>query len=260
MALTQGLIDSYWRKYNQRRALTGLPSSYQEQRGTLDPMMEGVANKDIAEARLRYENSLRQQQLDIQKDAIGKQDRAAMISGIANTGGLVASMGLGYKALQNQSANTDLMKQYLLGKPQGVPQTTGVPLSSGANLGAGSAGILTPGGIGSGVPMASAAPYSSPVSTLSYGAGGEVGAGVAPAAGSAGGGYASMLPGLGAAAGLYGLQRMSSPYVDKAIGGSMPYTAKGWELAGLPGAATGATIDIGIKVYKEAEDFFSKIF
>ena len=40
MALTQGLIDSYWQKYNQRRALTGLPSGYQEQRGMLDPMLE----------------------------------------------------------------------------------------------------------------------------------------------------------------------------------------------------------------------------
>ena len=250
MALTQGLLDQYWRRYNQRRALTGLPSSYQEMRGMLDPMLESAANKDLQEARLRADNSYRERALTMQEQAQKDAESAAAISGIAQTGGMLASAGLGYKALTNQAANTDMMRQYLLGAG-GSPK-----IPTAGMLGAGSGGSPIATGVGSGVvPMANASPYSA-APALSYGAGGEVGAGLASTA------YAGMSPavGLGLAGAAYGAQvGLMGPIIDKYIGEKMnlPYTAKAAKYVGPLVGLTVAPVEF---VFNEAKDFIDKIW
>ena len=247
MALTQGLIDSYWRKYNQRRALTGLPSSYQEQRGTLDPMMEGVANKDIAEARLRYENSLRQQQLDMQKDAIGKQDRAAMVSGVSNVGMLGASTYLGYKALQKPTVADYLMKQQAGQNAAanqavwntGYPNATAPVANQAAGAGSAGEGLLT--GIGSGT--GGSAAYTGATGTAGYGM--AEGAGEAGILGAEGAGGGSMLGAAGTAAAYAGAGFLGSDLIDRysPIGGAKEKSIAGQVSKGAGiGAAAGSVI------------------
>lgn len=264
MALTQGLLNSYWQRYNQRRALTGLPASYQEQRGFLDPAMEATANKDIQEAQLRYNHDIQNRQLSIQEEAAKNANRAATISGIAQTGGLLSAAYLTNRALTNQASSNNIIRQYLLGNG-GTTTTPEIPSSgmfSGPNpwsAGAGSGGAVAPAGAGSGAltaPGALQAPgYTAPVlQTPTTFAGAEAGAAV-PGAGSA---LLANAPLIGAAYGANMLAgKFAQPYLDKA---GLPTAGKWGTYAGLPGAFAGASLDVGEKVVNEVHDFISKIF
>lgn len=183
MALTQGLLNDYWRRYNQRRALTGLPSSYQEQRGMLDPIMEQAYQKDVREKELMYNNQERGRQLSLQEQQAKDQARAANISGATNLVGLGVQGYLGYKTLT---------------KP--TPTAT-MPTSAGA----GSAGATAQPGVGSGtVPPPSTTNYPGAMSDaqMAYDTGGSPGAGAAAETGVGMGGASQYGAGYGAAAGL----------------------------------------------------------
>lgn len=228
MALTQGLIDSYWRRYNQRRALTGLPSSYQEQRGALDPMLDQAYRTDLAERARADELSYRNRALNLQENAQKSADRAATVSGVAQVGGLLSTGLLTNKALNNQAVNNDMMRQYLL-------------------RGAGSGGAPVIPGVGNGAlppPGTLQTPgYTPPIlQTSTAFPAAEAGGAVAPTA-SAG---SSMMSAAGPAAALYGAQyttgRMMQPTLDKA---GMSNAGTGFTYAGLPGASIGAVADIG---------------
>ena len=240
MALTQGLIDSYWRKYNQRRALTGLPASYQEQRGMLDPMMESVANKDIQEAQLRYQNERSNRQLSLQEQAQKDSARAANISGVANIGQLGLGGYLGYKYLTKPpSALENALAAHYGGGAAGAtasvtsaditaaggmfsaPSYTAPALSAPgytaptlAGAGSGGAGILA--GAGSGVTAPSAA-YTGATGTAAYGS-------------AEGAGTASVLGAEGASAGI--LSTIAPPALGWAAGSLVDMAINKWSPVG----------------------------
>lgn len=258
MALSQGLIDTYWRRYNQRRALTGLPSSYQETRGTLDPMMEATANKDIQESQLRYQNERANKQLSLQEQAQKDASRAATISGIAQTGGILGSGYLGYQGMQNSAAANSRLLSLMEGGKAAVPSAIA------PSVGAGSAGILPASGAGGGAltaPGALSAPgYTAPMiaGPTSF----EAGAAAAPAAASSGVGAGSALlagaPQIAAVAGAqYYTGKLAKPWMDEH---GLSTANKGWTYAGLPGLVTGGMIDVGKKAFDEIGSFASDVF
>ena len=257
MALTAGLLDQYWRRYNQRRALTGLPSSYQEMRGTLDPMLEYSAKEKYDEARLRSDNQFRERQMSLQEKAQKDAARAATISGVAQTGGLLGSAYLMNKSINASSASNARLLDLMAGK-------SAPGMLSPTSAGVGSAGVLPPVGVGSGTPVAGAAYPGIGGATGVAGQVGPVSAVgeslAAPAAAAPGAG-GSLLGAVGPAAGLFAAQyatgKMAQPYLDKA---GFPNAGKGWTYAGLPGAFIGGSIDIGKKAFDEVGDFASDIF
>ena len=231
MALPQGLLNSYWSRFNQRRALTGMPTSYQEQRG----MSDSLLNAGVADLENQYQRDLRNRQLNMQEQAAKDQARAATISGITNTGGLLMTGGLTYKALQNQAATNDILRQYLLGAGSGGGQVL-----PAAGSGAMATGGMLPGPAGTGL-----AEGAGPASVISGGA--------APAVTP----LAAAGTGAGLFAGQYLTGRSMQPTLDKA-GFSM--AGKGWTYGGLPGAMVGGSLDIGKKAFSEVHDFISKLF
>lgn len=192
MALSQGLIDTYWRRYNQRRALTGLPSSYQEQRGILDSMMESTANKDIREAELRYNNERSNRQLSLQEQQAKDSKRAANISGATNLVGLGMQGYLGYKYLNKPAATPAPTTPSVTAtgtNPAGSSYLTAndappPPVDTGA--GSGGEGILS--GAGSGTaPAASTSSYAPMTDAqMAYDTGGTPGGYGGEGAGSGG--------------------------------------------------------------------------
>ena len=245
MALTQGLIDSYWQKYNQRRALTGLPSSYQEQRGQLDPMLE----YGLRDAQQQRDYALKNQALDMQRQAQNDAARAATVSGVANIGGTILSGGLTYKALQNQAASNKLLSSYL------------TPQAGSSAAGVGGAGILPTAGVGSGsgIPLASAVNPATTAAPFSYSTSGIAGA-MGEGLGAGGAAAGSAMPLAAAApvvaagmAGNYLAGKALTPFAEK-IG--MPYAAKGLQYGGFLGMTAGA----GLDAIKGLGSFASDVF
>ena len=225
MALSQGLLNSYWNRYNQRKATTGFAPGYQEQRGFLDPMLDyGVALK-----RQEDETAMRGRQLSMQEEAQKNAQRAATISGIAQTGGLLATTGLTYQALKNQSANTDMMRQYLLG-------------------GAGSGGGQITPGVGSGLtapgPLQApgyAAPMLQTPTTFPTAEAGGLLTPAAPAVPGVGSGLLAAAPSaVGLAAAQYGVGQMTKPWMSDH---GLKYTNLGGTYGGPAGASTGLMVD-----------------
>ena len=201
----------------------------------LDPMLE----YGLRDAQAQRDYALKNQALDMQRQAQNDAARAATVSGIAQTGGLLATGLLTNKALNNQAANNDMMKQYLLGQ------------------GAGSGGVQLPAGVGSGAltpPGALQAPgYTAPMlqtPTTFPAATMEAGA---PAA-TAGMSTTAAIGNVGSA---FAAQYASGKMLQKPMeNAGMKYTNMGWTYAGLPGAVTGATVD----VIKGLGSFASDVF
>jgi len=234
MALTQGLIDSYWRKYNQRRALTGLPSSYQETRGSLDPMLEQAYRTDI-EAQQRAQALQNQnRQINIQEDAARNANRAANISGIANLGQLGVTGYLGNKYL-------------------GIMGRGATPSAPATAAGVGSTGILQA-GVGSGSPpLASAINPATGVPSVTQGLSGiQYGSGFgAPATeGLLSGAASSVAPSaLGSIGGDIlgrGIARATGMHQKTAgdVGGVLGGAGVGFAVGGPAGAVVGAGLGL----------------
>ena len=261
MALTQGLIDSYWQKYNQRRALTGLPSGYQEQRGMLDPMLE----YGLRDAQAQRDYALRVQAQDMARQQMNDQARAATVSGIAQVGGMLGTGYLGYKSITGSNATNQRLLDIMASKQAPVTTTPEIPgkgMFEGPNPwstpGAGSSGLLSPAGVGGGVPLqsainpATAAPFSYSTSGIAGTMGEGLGAG-GTAAGSAIP-LAAAAPVVAAGmAGNYLAGKALTPFAEK-IG--MPYTAKGLQYGGFLGATAGA----GLDALKGLGSFASDVF
>ena len=176
--MTQGLIDSYWRKYNQRRALTGLPSSYQEQRGMLDPMMESAANKDIQEAQLRYQNERSNQDMALRQQQAKDSKRAANVSGATNLVGIGVQGALGWKYLNKPAAAPPAAAPPASATTGGYADGnigTGPSFSEAPGAGSGGTGILS--GAGSGTTPAASTPSYTPMTDaqMAYDTGGASG-------------------------------------------------------------------------------------
>lgn len=267
MALLQGAIDTAWRRYNTRRALTGLPGSYQEQRGMLDPIMEAAANKDIQEAQLRYQNERANKQLSLQEQAQKDAARAANISGVANVGQLGLGGYLGYKYLTKppSALETAMANHFQSLTPSAVPSASAIPsagafsaptaeaagfglhtspyaapaLSSGvAGVGSGGAGILSGAGSGAaaagGTDVAGLAAYDA---SMAEGAA----AGVGSSAGTGAAASAGLLSTVAPIAAGWGIGSLADTAIDKLspIGG-----AKEKSIAG--NIAKGAGLGAGI--------------
>jgi hypothetical protein len=92
-----GLLNDFFRRQNQRRAGTGLPTSYQEQRGLLDPMLAYEAQRETEAGRRRDAMSLEQQRIDIAKEAQSTNKLTGVIGGV----GQLAMLPLAYGAGKN---------------------------------------------------------------------------------------------------------------------------------------------------------------
>lgn len=256
--MATNLLGDFYRRANQRRVTTGFGLTQGESAGALDAALaDQRAMREQA-----FRNSLAQQQLGIQQDQISKQNKAASISGLVNIGQLGGSMYLGNKYLgllggkapgatpvadsfASNLPSTSSM-EYLSQAPFRTPGYTapslGAATAQGAvapSMGATTAqGSLLSGGIPElSAPGALSAPgYTAPLL--------DAPTSLAPAAAAppTGAGM-GLLPGLGQAAALYGAQQATAPWIHKALGNNLPLAQKGWQYAGLPGAATGATID-----------------
>ncbi len=228
MALTAGLLNSYWQRYNQRRALTGLGASYQEQRGLLDSMMEATYNKDLRESELRYNNQERNRQLSLQEEAQKKADRAATVSGVTNIASLGANAYLANKYLNKPPSATD---QYLKWKM--TQEMGGNTAPASAFSGAGPTTNMAPysgnpAPAQSGWQSMSGQPISAPTSAA--GPGGYAGEGMlSGAAGAGSGGAGGAFTGAGSAA------YTGTPVAE----GGLSYGAGGEVGAGLGGATSG---------------------
>ena len=260
MALSQGLIDTAWRRYNSRRALTGLPSSYQEMRGTFDPIMEATANKDIQEAQLRYQNERSNRQLSLQEQAQKDAARAATVSGVASLGQLGASSYLGYKYLTKPpSALENALTAYYGGG--GAAPVTGADITAAGGMfnapsytapalttpgytppalsgaGSGGSGVLAGAGSGATVAGSGSAAFTGATGTAAYGS--AEGSGVAGVLGAEGG--TGILGTVAAPVAGWGLGNLAAMAIDKysPIGG-----AKEKSIAG--NIAKGAGIGAGI--------------
>lgn len=92
-----GLLGDFYRRQSQRRALTGLPSSYQEQRGAIDPMLAYDAQK-THEAGLLSQQALQfDRQMSLQEKARKDQATAGIVGGV----GQLAMLPLAYGAGKN---------------------------------------------------------------------------------------------------------------------------------------------------------------
>jgi hypothetical protein len=237
MALSQGLLNAYWNRYNQRKALTGFSPSYQDQRAGMDSYLDyGVALK-----RQEDEMAMKNRQLSMQEQAQKNADRAATVSGIVQTGGLLATGGLTYKALQNQSANTAMMRQYLLG-------------------GAGSGGGQVTPWVGSGLtapgPLQAPGYLAPTLQTPTTFPAAEAGGAVAPAAGT-GSMLAAAAPAIPLAAGQYALGKATQPWMNQH---GMRHTNQGWTYGGAPGAFAGASLDVGKGIVSGVHNLIDSIF
>lgn len=247
MAISQGLIDTYWRRYNQRKALTGFGPSYQETRGALDPIMEAAANRDIGEARVRSDTEARNRSLSLQEQAQKDAAKAATISGVTQMGGTLGGGYLAYKALTKPDLAGEAIAKYLSGaKAPSMAAAAPAAVSAGA----GSAGILSSAGVGSGAapPLMAAMNPATAAAPFSYGAvGGEMGAGL-----GAGAAVPGLLSAAGPAALAAGAGQLLGKPVSKLLGTHEKTTgdvmsiggaaATGFAIAGPAGGLIGAAL------------------
>ena len=249
MAYQSGLISDTMTRLNRRRSLTGRSLTLEEMRGFYEPMLAYEAQKDIAAGEREQNQRNIDRQLSLQEKAQKDAARAATVSGIADIG-----MGAGNLYFANKYLG--LLKGGHAGlttPAPSAPSAFGGAAGGGSGLMGGAAG----GGSAMSVPMAGAPAYSS--APLTYGAAGEMGAGVAPSTAAPGVG---LLGAAGTAAGLFGLQQLSAPYVNELVGDklNMPYAAKGWQYGGLPGAMIGGSVDVVSKGIDLAKNLFDDLF
>jgi hypothetical protein len=207
-----GLLNDFFRRSGQRRALTGLPTSYQEQRGLLDPMLAYNANMQAEADRRAKQMSIEQQRLDIAKDAQSTNQMAGVIGGVSQ----LSMLPMAYGAAKNMGwFGTPAQAQVV------APAVGSSPMASAPAYSGYGGGLLDVGGKAAGAPAASTG--QGLLGTTAGAAGAVAGLGV----------------------GQYMSGKALQPTMDKA---GMSATNKGWTYAGLPGAATGAVLDVVKKI------------
>ena len=229
MAVTpgySGLLNSAYPQLTQYETARRRRPSAQMVQGLLGADLYGAKQLAMRQASLDKELSMRQQQVDIQKQAQSDAKMAGMVSGV----GQLAQLPMAY----------------------GIAKSTGLLGSSAPAQGQ----------IAQAVPQAAQMQSSMfPGAASFYNANAVSPAVTAPAATSPGMLGGASLPGIGAAIGMYGAQiglgKALQPTMDKA---GLPTAGKMGTWAGLPGLATGATIDAGRKVIEIGKDFLSKVF
>ena len=97
VAYQSGLMGDFFRRSAQQRALTGLPTSYQEQRGLLDPMLAYDAQKTQQAGLLANQQAQFDRQMSLQEKARRDQQVAGMVGGV----GQLAMLPLAYGAAKN---------------------------------------------------------------------------------------------------------------------------------------------------------------
>ena len=219
-----GLLNDFYRRQGQRRSLTGLPSSYQETRGLMDPILAYDAQKTKEAGLLAQQQSQFDRQMQLQEKSSKDQQTAGMVAGV----GQLAMLPMAYQSAKSLG---------WVGGAQAAPATgTNLMGTSTAAAGASTAqGAVGAAGTAGGaqaatVPMAGAAPYSA-TPALSYGAmGGEVGGGVGGTAGAEGAGL------LGGAASWGAAGYLAGDMLSNAIHANKPISRT------IKGATTGAAI------------------
>ena len=94
VAYQSGLLNDFYRRQGQRRAVTGLPASYQETRGLLDPMLAYDAQKAEEAGRVAERKSEFNQRLKMEKQGqtaagIGQVAKLPLAYGAAKSAGII---------------------------------------------------------------------------------------------------------------------------------------------------------------------------
>lgn len=235
MAYQSNLLGDIYRRQSQRRALTGLPSSYQETRGLYDAALDYDARKAADAARLEEQRSQFNASLDLQKRAQKGQELASVVGGV----GQFAQLPIAYGAAKNMGL---LPKGFQLTSPStwgggSAPNLLGATGATGAVTTA--QGAVAP---VAAVPAQSAA-FTGATGTAGFGA--AEGSGAAGVLGAESGGLLSTVaPYAGpVGAGLLG-GSLLGPTLDKILpGGGRAGKAVGGAAGGaMAGAAMGSVV------------------
>ena len=97
MAYQSGLLGDFYRRKAQQRALTGLPTSYQEERGFADPLLAYDTQKAQQAGLLANQQSQFDRQMALQEKARKDQQVAGMVGGV----GQLAMLPLAYSSGKN---------------------------------------------------------------------------------------------------------------------------------------------------------------
>lgn len=228
MAVTpgySGLLNSAYPQLTQYETARRRRPSAQMVQGLLGADLYGAKQLAMRQASLDKELSMRQQQVDIQKQAQSDAKMAGMVSGV----GQLAQLPMAY----------------------GIAKSTGLLGSSAPAQGQ----------VAQAVPQAAQMQSTMFPEAASYYNANAVAAPTAPAATSPGMLGGASLPGMGTAIGMYGAQvgigKALQPTMDKA---GLPTAGKMGTWAGLSGLATGATIDLTKKVLGGVSNFVKHIF
>ena len=95
VAYQSGLLGDFYRRKAQQRALTGLPTSYQEQRGLLDPMLAYNAQREQQAGLLANQASQFDRQMSLQEKVRRDQATAGMVGGVGQLAMLPLAYGAG---------------------------------------------------------------------------------------------------------------------------------------------------------------------
>jgi len=217
MAIQSNLLGNFFRGYGQRRAATGTPLAPNEMRGLLNPMLDA----QLQQQQMLDAQNLRQQALNQQQSQFNSQQS------LAKQGMTMGGVG---QALQLPIAYGAAKSMGWLGGPTSTAEG-----AVGAAGGAGTAQGLLGGSTVPGVGTASLQQVGGMSPTVLGGS--------APSAGLLGG---APVGGLGLAGGMFAgqmaLGHALQPTMDKA---GLPTAGKLGTYGGLPGAVTGAGIDVG---------------
>ena len=239
MALYSGYLSEFERMRRARKLATGEGMSYGETEG----FTEGILGEQYKESQLAGERETTRRRLQLQEEAAKKEAGAARMSGVAQFGLGASNIYFASKYAGMNQQYLDLLKQR---KPGGSLVDTGAagggtPITdTGASLsGQYTVEGAAPPAIDAAAPVGEQSLYS--------------------ATGLTGGGIGTVSA-LGLTGAAVAGQLWSAPMVKKAIGHDFPLAAKGWQVAGLPGAATGATLDIGKHIISGVANLFHSIF
>ena len=212
----------------------------------LDSLIKEQMEAEVGKAQQSRALDLQEQQFQNQKEQQDKASKAATVKGAFDMASTAGMLGLTYKSVTKPSAMSEMIAYQKSKDALEAAKGAQTALAGGAPA----AGAQTVPAVAPAVsPAVGSAPELAYAGTEGF---------VEPAATAASTG--SLLSGASTAAGLFAGQYMlgkaTKSWMDDH---GMKYTNKGWTYAGLPGAATGATLDVAKKGFEVVKDIGKSI-